>query len=234
MTLLKEGKNKQVFSSDVGNQVVLKFNDKVYSSIDNREFVAAQKSELVSRINNYMFSKISGIVPHHYLRKVDDSSFLATKLDIMPVKVFIHNFVDGSLVDRKKFIRGEWLLSPFIEYIIDDGKGNDIYADEAEVVARGLLNYSQIDVLIDFSKKASQAIWNDFRSKNLYFVDAKISFGWDESKNIVLCDEITPQNCRIWLNNKDSSLDMDVFRSNPKSTDDLISAYIKLVNILGC
>lgn len=92
----------------------------------------------------------------------------------------------------------------------------------------------KIDVLMDFAKKANQAIWLDLRKKDLYFVDVIFSFGWDKDRNIVLGDEITPQNSRIWLNNAETPLDMDVFRNNPKDTNDLIIAYNKLVDILGC
>ena len=60
-------------------------------------------------------------------------------------------------------------------------------------------------------------------------VDFKLEFGYDFKNNILLADEISPDNCRLWdLNQKNDtivSLDKDRFRND---LGGLIEAYSEI------
>jgi len=68
-----------------------------------------------------------------------------------------------------------------------------------------------------------------FNKIQLQLVDFKLEFGYDSKKNILLCDEISPDNCRLWdLNQKNDmivSLDKDRFRND---LGGLIEAYTEI------
>ena len=51
-----------------------------------------------------------------------------------------------------------------------------------------------------------------------------------EKKEIVLADEISPDNCRLWNEQDNASLDKDLFR---QSKGDIKEAYIEVANRLG-
>ena len=51
-----------------------------------------------------------------------------------------------------------------------------------------------------------------FEKKGLYLVDFKLEFGKDKDGNIILIDEISPDNCRFWDMKSGEKLDKDRFR----------------------
>jgi len=68
-----------------------------------------------------------------------------------------------------------------------------------------------------------------FKDIQLQLVDFKLEFGYDFRNNIILGDEISPDNCRLWdLNQKNDiivSLDKDRFRND---LGGLIEAYSEI------
>ncbi len=228
MTLIKEGETKKVFSTDSDKTVLIKFKD-LLNNAESNEFV-----DLTTRINSYMFSKLAGIVSSQFVRSADFDSFFAKKVEMVPLTFFLHNFVAGSLAVRNSYNVGEWFPYPFLEYIITDEEKGKQYVGEPEVVRQEILNYSQIDVMVEFARKANQALWSDLRKKNLYLIDVKLKFGWDSDRNIILADEITPYNCRFWLRTNGGALDFDIYRDNPTDPQKLLNSYRQIAEMLGC
>ena len=68
-----------------------------------------------------------------------------------------------------------------------------------------------------------------FKNIQLQLVDFKLEFGYDYENNIILCDEISPDNCRLWDLNQNNdtivSLDKDRFRND---LGGLIEAYSEI------
>ena len=57
----------------------------------------------------------------------------------------------------------------------------------------------------------------------------KIEFGKtvnDDENKLILADEISPDNCRLWDKNTKKNFDKDIFRNN---TGDLIEGYQEIV-----
>ena len=74
---------------------------------------------------------------------------------------------------------------------------------------------------------------NLFLKIGIKLVDFKLEFGRlnsQEKKEIVLADEISPDNCRLWNEKDNASLDKDLFR---QSKGDIKEAYIEVANRLG-
>ena len=77
--------------------------------------------------------------------------------------------------------------------------------------------------------KINTILKNFFNNIELDLVDFKLEFGYNSKKQIILCDEISPDNCRLWdLNQKNDtivSLDKDRFRND---LGGLIEAYSEI------
>lgn len=229
MTLLYEGKSKQVFTADNNSQVLIKFKDSVTALNGQKENIFENKANVTSAINKYFFSLINGAVPNHIISFNNDASFVAKKLTMIPIKLVVRNFAAGSICERKQYNRGEWFPYPLVEYFFKSDELSNPEISEGEIVSKGILNFDQIDVLIDFSRRVTQLIWTELISKKLYLVDIKFEFGKDAEGNIYLADEISPDTCRIWDSNTRESLDKDVYRENKA---DLIETYLKLAERL--
>ena len=77
--------------------------------------------------------------------------------------------------------------------------------------------------------KVNEILENFFKNIQLQLVDFKLEYGYDLKNNILLGDEISPDNCRLWDLNQENdtivSLDKDRFRND---LGGLIEAYSEI------
>ena len=92
-----------------------------------------------------------------------------------------------------------------------------------------ILNSKDLEFILDLTLKINEILIGFFKNIKLQLVDFKLEFGFDNKNNILLGDEISPDNCRLWdLNQKNDtiiSLDKDLFRND---LGGLIEAYSEI------
>ena len=92
-----------------------------------------------------------------------------------------------------------------------------------------IISSNDLDFIIDLTLKINVILKSFFKSIQLKLVDFKLEFGYDFENKILLGDEISPDNCRLWdLNQKNDtivSLDKDRFRND---LGGLIEAYSEI------
>ncbi|ABM70822.1 Hypothetical protein A9601_15391 [Prochlorococcus marinus str. AS9601] len=92
-----------------------------------------------------------------------------------------------------------------------------------------ILSPHDLELIIKLTLKINVILKSFFKSIQLQLVDFKLEFGYDFRNNILLADEISPDNCRLWdLNQKNDtivSLDKDRFRND---LGGLIEAYTEI------
>ena len=96
-----------------------------------------------------------------------------------------------------------------------------LISNNSELAAKYLPN--------DLDQKINLILKNFFKNIQLQLVDFKLEFGYDSKNNIILGDEISPDNCRLWDLNQNNdtivSLDKDRFRND---LGGLIEAYSEI------
>ena len=65
-----------------------------------------------------------------------------------------------------------------------------------------------------------------FKELDVKLIDFKLEFGKEADGSILLADEISPDNCRLWDAKTNEKMDKDVFRRNLGSLTD---AYEKIL-----
>ena len=92
-----------------------------------------------------------------------------------------------------------------------------------------IISSQDLDLIVDLTLKINFILKSFFKKINLQLVDFKLEFGFDSKNNILLGDEISPDNCRLWdINQKNDtivSLDKDRFRND---LGGLIEAYSEI------
>ena len=92
-----------------------------------------------------------------------------------------------------------------------------------------ILNQNDLDQVIDLTLKINVILKSFFKNIGLKLVDFKLEFGYNSQNKILLGDEISPDNCRLWdlnqNNDKIVSLDKDRFRND---LGGLIEAYSEI------
>ena len=118
---------------------------------------------------------------------------------------------------------------PLIDIYLKNDDLNDPLLTRDRIELMNIIEAKDFDLIIDLTLKINQILKNFFYAIKLNLVDFKLEFGYNSKNQIVLADEISPDNCRLWdiKQNNDTiiSLDKDRFRND---LGGLIEAIVRL------
>ena len=168
-------------------------------------------------------------IPTHFLRSVDHISIAAQKVEIIPIEVVLRNIAYGSLCKQTNIIPGTKFDSPLIDFYLKNDQLNDPLLTLERIKLLKIINNEELEVIKQLTLQVNFILKNLFYEIKLDLVDFKLEFGRNFNGELVLADEFSPDNCRLWdLNGNDDkikSLDKDRFRND---LGDLIEAYSEI------
>ena len=228
--LIYEGKAKKVFSHEDSDKVIIEFKD------DATAFNAMKKAKFEGKgkLNCLISAKIFELliknnIPTHFLELKNEKTMIANKIRVIPLEVVLRNTAYGSLCKQTTIQAGTVLTKPLIDFYIKNDELNDPLITKDRIELMNIISSENLDLIIDLTLKINQILKDFFENIQLQLVDFKLEFGFDFKKNIILGDEISPDNCRLWdLNQKNDtiiSLDKDRFRND---LGGLIEAYSEI------
>ena len=228
--LIYEGKAKKVFSHDDEDKVFIEFKDDAtaFNSLKKDKFEG--KGKLNCQISTRIFELlVKKNIPTHFLELKNENTMIAKKIKIIPLEIVLRNTAYGSLCKQTTIKSGTVLSKPLIDiYLKNDGL-NDPLITKDRIELMNILNIEDLDIIINLTLKINLILKKFFKEIKLQLVDFKLEFGYDLKNNILLGDEISPDNCRLWdLNQQNDtivSLDKDRFRND---LGGLIEAYSEI------
>ena len=153
----------------------------------------------------------------HFLRRLNMREQLVHQLEMIPLTVVVRNIVAGTLAERFSIPKGTPLPRSIVEfYFKADDRENPIVTEE-HITAFGWAHPHEIDEILALSLRINDFLSGLFLGSGLRLVDLSLEFGrlWEnEQMRIILADEISPDNCRLWDLNTDEPMDKDRFRQN--------------------
>jgi len=230
--LIYEGKAKKIFANKNPNEVILEFKD------DATAFNAAKKStfegkgELNCFISESIFKYlINKNIPTHYINSNSKSSFIAQKVDIIPLEVVVRNIAYGSICKQTNIKPGTVFKEPLIDFYYKDDALNDPLLTLDRIMLMSIIGQEEIIFIKELTNKINLILMEFFANIQIKLVDFKVEYGRNNNGQLVLADEFSPDNCRLWdlkaNNGKIESLDKDRFRHD---LGDLIEAYSEISN----
>ncbi|MGC6440456.1 MAG: phosphoribosylaminoimidazolesuccinocarboxamide synthase [Candidatus Puniceispirillaceae bacterium] len=233
-TPLYEGKAKILYPGPDSGTLIQYFKD------DATAFNAQKKAQINGKgtLNNVISTHLMGAmdeigIPTHFISQLDSRRQLVKKVEIVPLEVIIRNVAAGSICSRLGLTEGEALPEPLIEFCLkDDSLGDPVIASEHIFTLR-LASDEEMDVISDYSFRINDFLRGLFFGIGLKLVDFKLEFGRLEEggmTSIVLADEISPDNCRLWDRQTNEKLDKDRFR---RDLGDLVQGYSEIARRLG-
>ena len=227
--LIYEGKAKKVFSYD-SDKVVIEFKDDAtaFNALKKAKFEGKGKLNCLisAKIFEYL---IKNDIPTHFLKLKSDNTIIAQKIRIIPLEIVLRNIAYGSLCKQTTIKSGTVLPTPLIDIYLKNDELNDPLLTKERIELMNILSAEDLDSIIELTLKINVLLKRFFKKIQLKLVDFKLEFGYNATNNIVLGDEISPDNCRLWdLNQKNDtivSLDKDRFRND---LGGLIEAYSEI------
>ena len=228
--LIYEGKAKKVFSHDDSDKVIIEFKDDAtaFNSLKKAKFEG--KGKLNCLISAKIFELLlKNNIPTHFIELKNENTMIAHKITIIPLEIVLRNTAYGSLCKQTTIASGTDLVKPLIDIYLKNDELNDPLITKDRIELMNIISSKELDLIIELTLKINVILKNFFKNIQLQLVDFKLEFGYDSKNNIVLGDEISPDNCRLWdLNQKNDtivSLDKDRFRND---SGDLIEAYSEI------
>lgn len=209
MELIYKGKTKDVYKMANGN-VMLKFKDDVtgkdgkFDPGENQVGLTMEGSgNAALRLTRYFFEKCreQGIYTHYV-----DSDLATNEMEVIPVNPFGHGLefvcrykAVGSFYRRfKKYVTEGQPLDALVEITIKDDAAGDPPMTREILTMLGILNDAEYDELVRLTRQICGLVKDELASKGLELYDIKLEFGRDLDGRVVLIDEISGGNMRVY------------------------------------
>ncbi len=228
--LIYEGKAKKVFTHNDADKVIIEFKDDAtaFNALKKEKFEG--KGKLNCLISARLFEILmKSNIPTHFIELENQNTMITKKIKIIPLEIVLRNTAYGSLCKQTTIKPGTYLSKPLIDIYLKNDELNDPLITKDRIELMNILSLKDLDLILDLTYKINEILKSFFKNIQLKLVDFKLEFGFDTKNNILLGDEISPDNCRLWdLKQKNDtivSLDKDIFRND---LGDLIEAYSEI------
>lgn len=229
-----EGKAKILYKGPQPNTIIQYFKDDA-TAFNNKKFAVINgKGVLNNRISAFLMEKIKDIgIPTHFIKRLNMREQLVHSVDIIPIEVVIRNVAAGSICKRFGLKEGKSLPRAIVEYYYKSDELNDPLVSDEHITAFEWANSNEIEDIFNMSLRINDFLLGVFSSIGIKVIDFKLEFGRfykDENVEIILADELSPDNFRLWDNKTNKKLDKDRFRED---LGNLEEAYQEVAERLG-
>ncbi|GBR10831.1 phosphoribosylaminoimidazolesuccinocarboxamide synthase [Gluconacetobacter sp. 1b LMG 1731] len=213
---LYEGKAKILFEGPEPGTLVQYFKDDATAGNGAKKGIITGKGVLNNRISEHLMMRLHDIgIPTHFIRRLNMREQLIREVEIIPLEVVVRNVAAGSLAKRLGIPEGTRLPRTIIEYYYKNDSLNDPMVSEEHITAFDWASVHDLDDMVALTMRTNDFLTGLFVGIGITLVDFKLEFGrlWEgDEMRIVLADEISPDNCRLWDAKTSEKLDKDRFR----------------------
>jgi phosphoribosylaminoimidazole-succinocarboxamide synthase len=211
-----EGKAKVLFEGPEPGTLVQYFKDDASAFNDRKRGVITGKGVLNNRISEFLMLRLAEIgVPTHLVRRLNMREQLVREVEIIPLAVVVRNVAAGSLSQRLGIAEGTPLPRSIIEYHFKKAELGDPLVSEEHITAFGWASTRELDEIVQIALRVNDFLNGLFVGIGIRLVDFRLEFGRlysDDDVRIVIADEISPDNCRLWDARTNEKMDKDRFR----------------------
>jgi phosphoribosylaminoimidazole-succinocarboxamide synthase len=229
-----EGKAKVLFEGPEPGTLVQHFKDDATAFNNKKRGTITGKGVLNNRISEYLMTRLSEIgIPTHFVRRLNMREQLVKEVEIIPIEVVIRNVAAGSISNRFGIAEGTPLPRSIVEYYYKSDELGDPMVIEEHITAFEWATPQELDEMLSMSLRINDFLSGLFLALGIKLIDFKLEFGRlyeGEEVRVVLADEISPDNCRLWDIKTNEKLDKDRFRHD---LDRVEEAYQEVARRLG-
>lgn len=228
-TPIYSGKAKDIFETDDENVLRAYFRDSATAFNAKKKGEIRDKGKVNATVSALLFEicEKNGIKTH-FIKQLSDKELLVKRVKIIPLEVIVRNVAAGSLCKRLGLKEGKILKEPIVEFSYKNDELGDPLLTRAyiksalEITDDKILNY-----ITEQALKANEIFKDFFLDVGIKVIDFKLEFGFDCEGNLLLADELSPDNFRFWDAKTNEKLDKDRFRQDLGNVE---GAYQEMLN----
>ncbi|MBH68849.1 MAG: phosphoribosylaminoimidazolesuccinocarboxamide synthase [Rhodospirillaceae bacterium] len=211
-----EGKAKILYKGPEPGTLIQYFKDDATAFNNEKHGLITGKGVLNNTISEYLMKKISQIgIPTHFLKRLNMREQLIREVDIIPIEIVVRNIAAGSICKRLALEEGMELPRSLVEFFYKADELGDPLVSEEHITAFEWATNQELDDIVSMTLRINDFLTGLFTAVGIRLVDFKLEFGryyQEDSPQIILADEISPDNCRLWDIKSNKKLDKDRFR----------------------
>lgn len=209
MELIYKGKTKDIYRNDKGN-IVMKFKDDV-TGVDgvfdpgaNQVALSIEgvgKEDL--KMSKFFFERLAEKnIPTHYI----SSNVEENEMEVKPADVFGEGLevicrykAVGSFIRRYGLYAKEGMDLPgYIEFTLKDDDRDDPLITKEGLIVLNIIDEDEYNTIVKLTKDICELVKDELAKKDLELYDIKLEFGRLENGEIVLIDELSGGNMRVY------------------------------------
>jgi phosphoribosylaminoimidazole-succinocarboxamide synthase len=212
--LLYEGKAKKIWTTEDNNLLISEFKDSLTAFNGEKKSSEEGKGALNNEISAALFDYLeSKGVPTHYVKMLDKDHMLHKRAEVILIEVIVRNIATGSLSRNLGIEDGKVLPFALVEFDYkNDELGDPKLNDQHALILELVKSQDELDYIRYMARKINHFLSEFYKELDLKLVDFKLEFGYDSNGNIILIDELSPDNFRLWDANTNEKMDKDRFR----------------------
>jgi phosphoribosylaminoimidazole-succinocarboxamide synthase len=225
--LLYTGKAKQMWQTDDPAVLRVVYMDQATALNGKEKDHFAGKGKAANAISTLVFQYlIQHGIETHFIKKLSDNEELVKKCTMVPLEFVTRNVIAGHFASRYGLKEGKVLATPVQETFFKSDQLDDPFINESATVALGIATHDELAQMWTVCQEVDTLLTHLFAKAGMQLVDFKLEFGHLSDGRIVLADEFSPDNCRLWDLKTNAHMDKDVYRRN---LADLTTTYDKVL-----
>jgi len=213
LNLLYSGKAKKVYKTENPDFCIFEYKDDATAFNGEKKGSFEGKGIINNKMANLIFKLLEKDgIKTHLVEELSDRETLVKKVKIIPLEVIVRNVAAGSFSKRYGVKEGTPFNSPTLEFSYKNDELQDPLINDYQAIALGVVSREDINTISDVAFKVNKSLKKIFLNIGIKLIDFKIEFGFTNSGEIVLADEISPDTCRLWDAQTNKKLDKDRFR----------------------
>jgi phosphoribosylaminoimidazole-succinocarboxamide synthase len=236
--LLYDGKSKSIFEGPVSGTAIQYFKDDATAFNKKKHEIIEGKGVLNNIISSFIMERLeSAGIATHYIKRLNMREQLVKSVDIVPLEVVVRRKAYGSLCKRYNIPEGMDLSTPLVEFFLKNDELSDPLISSEAAIILGFCEPEELEEITLLSLRITDILSGLFAAIGLDLVDIKYEFGITDFiedleifPELVLADEISPDNCRLRDFKTGESFDKDLFRLG---TGDITTGYSEVARRLN-
>lgn len=220
-----QGFSKTLYQSDNDYSLLMYFGDNIRLN-DKDSIEVSGKGVITNSISSFIMQKLDMVgIENHFIEKINMRQQRVQFVDILPIQVHISTVACGRYVSDFGIEEGLVFELPVIDFRVKNSALNYPVIGEYQMVNFGWLSDQELATLKNKAIRIHDFLCGLFAGVGIRLVECKIEFGRvfeEDDAIIMLADEISPDNCRLWDIETNEKLSFEVAKDNPER---ILSAY---------
>lgn len=213
--LIYTGKAKDLYRTDQPGILKMVYKNQATAGNGAKKEEIPGKGALNQAITQLIFTYLAEAgIPTHLVEVLNAREELVKEAQMFPLEVVFRNYAAGSFVKRLGVEKGTPIEDGVLEFFYKADALNDPFINDDDIRFLQAATETELQEIKALTRRINTLLVDLFKQAGLILVDFKLEFGRTAAGEIVLADEFSPDNARLWDVETKASFDKDIFRND--------------------